>query len=130
MQKLQETIFSLTFIQKHDSNLENITVTYQFGKQCFQFGILRNSFSCWTKLKECSFFFNTVFFFFCLIIKSPKIRQQELKLYSQMRRLTSAVCPYSVFFWQESAGRALGSASSKKRSHAECGICLYLYSSR
>lgn len=26
-------------LHKHDSNLENILLTYQFGKQCFQFGI-------------------------------------------------------------------------------------------
>lgn len=25
--------------KNNNSNLENITVTYQFGKQCFQFGI-------------------------------------------------------------------------------------------
>lgn len=38
MQKLKEIIFFTQAVQKLDSNLENM-VTYQFGKQCFQFGI-------------------------------------------------------------------------------------------
>lgn len=42
--KASKDYFSSRLYKKHDSNLENIKVTYQFGKQCFQFGILEIAF--------------------------------------------------------------------------------------
>lgn len=65
MQMLQMPAPPPQAVQKCDCTLESIRVTYQFGKQCFQFGMFKkkkkkltkilkksNSFSCWAKLKE------------------------------------------------------------------------------